>query len=130
MNFPPDPLTLALGRENVRAIDERRDNVRRTLDSQSSRLPGTVAGDAFNRSLDLDVLDKPTGTLPEPADVPLWQQPLCATKAGIHGSELIHKGTGMVSNSPVEGTGKVNPVDPFVYASGKLPSLRMTKGST
>jgi hypothetical protein len=118
MKFPPDPLTLALGREVLRASDERRENVRRTFDSQSFRLPGAVAGDAFNKSLDLDVRDTPSKST-EGKSLPFGLQPLLSTKEGIHNTELVYRGSGMIANSASEGTGKINPwQEPLAMTKG------------
>jgi hypothetical protein len=107
MNFPPNPLEIALATEHLHAIGARRENVRRTFDSQSSRLPGAVEGDSFNKSLDLTVKEQPSGKTPETAETGL--PPLLSTKEGIRNTELVHRGSGMISNSTSEGSGKVNP---------------------
>jgi len=120
--FQLDPLEIALATEALNASDARRANVRRTFDTRTGDLPpiqGAKAGDRFNKSLDLDVLDQPSKSAPEPADVEPWQQPLAATKAGIHNGALVYQGSGMISNATSAGTGKVNP---------SQEPLAMTKG--
>jgi hypothetical protein len=105
-SFTPDPLEIALATEYLNARQ----------DTRTQDLPpiqGAKANDAFNRSLDLDVLDKPTGKAPEPADVPAWQQPLCATREGMKTGELVNEGTGLSYYTTAAGDGKVNGMQPL-----------------
>ena len=111
MNFPPDPLTTALATEHLNASSARHDTVQRMQNpranaTNAAAIQGSAAGDSFNRSLDLNVLDKPSGKTPEANETGL--PPLAATKAGINSGELVREGTGLSYYTTSQGDGKVN----------------------